>query len=985
MRARLGALALGLVAALAMASAATSPALALDDARLSYATITTPHFNVHYPEHLEPLARRSAQLCEEAHLLLVPLLDWTTAQRTEVVVTDRLDAANGSANVYGRNIMRLYGMPPESDSVLGYYDDWLRLLIIHEYVHVLHLDTASGVAPYVNAVIGKQLNPNQTMPRWYTEGLAVYHESARTGAGRVGSALYRMWLRTEALRGEHFTLGQVTGSPTRWPFGNAAYLFGAFFLDYIARHHGADALTRFNHLYGSRLIPWSMNQAMRELVGASFDTLWQRFVAESQGRAMAERVAVMARGRTPLTWLTRGGGSTKYPRLGPGPDEVTFLREPLERHATFATVKAHSGEPDDLFRVDAPMGPGSWTPDGALWIYNRGEVVRSVYQYQDLYAWDRARDTHRRLTTFERAREPAISPDGKSLAYVRVVDGTMELVTRALDGASVGPARVLISGKQHAWDDERRWQQLATPVFSLDGRAIVFSWWRSDRRSRDLWRYDLTQPAAQALSPLTQDAAMALDPSFGPDGTLYYASDQGGIYNIHAMSLETGERWQVTEVVTGAFSPQVSRDGRWLYMSVYHEEGYDLARAPMPTRRMTPTSATTLVIPRDYPLIDTSTWTQGDYAPLSHLAPLLFTPDVAALIGGFGFGATVTGYDPAERHSYQLSASLVQNAGAAPGLRPNASLSYSFGGWPISVSVVGAHQRYTRSNSLFAQSQLIPYLEQQSLGRLSLSYPISSVDDNLSLSVSYSVDHRGYAERPQLNPEPGDLTPIPAEIGWFNALTLGVVYSNLERYAMSVSVEEGVSAAASVSAQSPALGSDYQSLNFQFALRGYLPNPWIPRHTFAAGWSGGFIDTNFRARNSYSVGGQLPQDVLTSLVLQTPTGNGRVRGYAPFVLSGDQYASGGVDYRFPIWDLEQGFSTVPVFLRQIKGRVFMDVGTAYSGMLADATWLTSVGGEVQLSAIFGYYLPGNLTLGYAYGLDPTLGQHDMYLLYGGGY
>ncbi|MEC9398227.1 MAG: hypothetical protein VX475_11435, partial [Myxococcota bacterium] len=204
---------------------------ALDDPRLEYETITTPHFYIHYADGLDDLARKVARSCEESHAILSPLLDWEPASRTHVNVTDRLDVANGSAQVYGRNVINIYGMPPESDSVLGYYDDWIRILVYHEYVHILHLDTTSKLPSWINAVVGKLYNPNQLLPRWYIEGLATYHESARTGTGRVNSSLYQMWLRAELLSGrDNFTLGQVSNATMRWPFGSVVYLFGCFFI-----------------------------------------------------------------------------------------------------------------------------------------------------------------------------------------------------------------------------------------------------------------------------------------------------------------------------------------------------------------------------------------------------------------------------------------------------------------------------------------------------------------------------------------------------------------------------------------------------------------------------------------------------------------------------------------------------------------------------------------------------------------------------------
>ena len=69
-------------------TAAAPRASALDDPGLSYHTITTRHFHVHYFTGLEDLAKKVAVTCEEAHQLLSPLFDWVPATRTHVFVTD---------------------------------------------------------------------------------------------------------------------------------------------------------------------------------------------------------------------------------------------------------------------------------------------------------------------------------------------------------------------------------------------------------------------------------------------------------------------------------------------------------------------------------------------------------------------------------------------------------------------------------------------------------------------------------------------------------------------------------------------------------------------------------------------------------------------------------------------------------------------------------------------------------------------------------
>lgn len=972
----------------ALAFLAPSSASAIDDPALEYYTITTPHFYVHYFTGKEALAYRTAALSEEAHRVLTPLLDWTPADRTHVFVTDKLDTANGSAGVYGRNVMTIYGMPPESDSVLGYYDDWLRILVYHEYVHILHLDTVGGVSPYVNRVIGKQLNPNQTMPRWFIEGLAVHYESARTGTGRVQSSLFQMWLRTAALGDDLFTLGQVTGAPTRWPFGSAAYLYGAFFMEWIASQFGEDALTRFNHLYGSRLIPYSMNQAMKQTVGKTFDALWVEWSAAVLAQAQATRLRVHAAGQTPLELVSARQGDNRFARVRPG-GQISWFDWDYEGHPRYQAIEADAA-PDaakTLFRIDGAMGPSDWTPDGQQLLFSRTHIVKNVYAYQELESWDARTGKLRQLTRFERAREPAVSPDGRQVAYVRVVDGSMELVLREFDGKVLSDKpRVLVSGQAYAWDDDRRWQQVATPTWTPDGSGLVFSWWRLDRRQRDLWLYRLNPaPGESQLEPLMRDEAVDLDPCFGPDGLLYFSTDRGGIYNIWAMDVPTRRTWQLTNVVSGAFTPRITPDGRWLYLTTYTPQGYAIARTPRPAlpAEEGPLSDRVAVW-RRYPQVSDAGWTHGDYEPWRWLAPLFFTPNLSLLASFSGLGGSVSGSDPVGRHSYNFTAQ-VSSSPVDPTWRPIVAGAYSYGGWPLDVSISGAYVEAPRTRGLFAQSRQIPFIERQAQARLSVSYPIlATVEDSLSISASYVHDWRDYGAPPIIAPEPGDLEPVEPELGLFNQLVLATQYAYIEQFGYSISPERGVLLGLSAVLQAPALGSDYQAATVQWSARGYHPIPWLRRHVLTAGIVGGQTRTTMRARSAFSIGGLAPQDVLSSAVFQTPTGGLPVRGFAPSVLAGANFFWGNAEWRMPILELDQGFSTAPLYLRRIKGRIFFDTGSAYDGYLADAELLMGAGAEFQLDAILGYYLGGSLRIGFAHGFGER-GTNDLYLLWGGGF
>jgi hypothetical protein len=110
-----------------------------------------------------------------------------------------------------------------------------------------------------------------------------------------------------------------------------------------------------------------------------------------------------------------------------------------------------------------------------------------------------------------------------------------------------------------------------------------------------------------------------------------------------------------------------------------------------------------------------------------------------------------------------------------------------------------------------------------------------------------------------------------------------------------------------------------------------------------------------------------------------------LRGYPIAVDIGDMYWLASLEYRFPLWRIERGFGTFPLYTRTISGAVFADAGNAFvdpqtgTGLSEAAEDLAQesiqdpllgVGGEVVIRWIMLYRLGFQARIGYAIGLTP---------------
>ena len=147
-------------------------------------TIETAHFRISFYSTEDDVAKHVASLAEAIHARLVPAVGWAPSEKTEILLTDQTDAANGSATVLPYNAIRLYVTAPDDMSALGDVDDWYLELVTHEFTHILHTDHIRGIPALINRILGKTFAPNQVQPHWLLEGLAVFEESTYTVSGR---------------------------------------------------------------------------------------------------------------------------------------------------------------------------------------------------------------------------------------------------------------------------------------------------------------------------------------------------------------------------------------------------------------------------------------------------------------------------------------------------------------------------------------------------------------------------------------------------------------------------------------------------------------------------------------------------------------------------------------------------------------------------------------------------------------------------------
>ena len=927
------------------------PARAEDPSK-QWRTITTPHFHVHYYRNVRHDARevsqKVARAAEKAHARLVPLLEHTPSGRTHIVVTDNTDGANGSAQIVPYNIVRVFVTGPSSLSSLNDYDDWIYGLLVHEYAHILHIDTIHGVARVVNAIMGKTWAPNQIQPRWLIEGLAVYHESARTSGGRLRSAVYDMYMRTAVLEGYMLEMDQISSATRLFPRGDVPYLYGSFFMQYLAERFGEEKLTRISHLYGGSPIPYALNRTAKKVLGHTYLDLYQDFKKHLRRRYALQKAAVTARGATPFTRVTDYGESCGSPRFSRDGSELVFVDTDGRSMTSMKVLDVKTRKVKERYDVWGSAGV-DFTPDARRLVYGQAATWRSFYSFHDLFVRDRRTGVQRRLTHGLRARDPAVSPDGAQVAFVTNDLGAMSLNVMPLDG---GKHRVLHKGAHS--------DQIYTPRWSPNGKHLVYSRWRNGG-NRDLYLMEVATGRARRL---TDDRAMDMDPAFSADGArIYFSSDRTGIFNIYALTVADGGLKQVTNLITGAFTPAISPDEETAYYVGYSKKGFDLHA--MSLRRDRYLSALPYVNDRPEPetVPRGAAFPERPYSPLQTIYPRAWSLLVGADSQGTVLGLELAGGDVVGRHFYHLVANISVETGI-----PAYSVVYAYNRlWP-SIRLDHSHYRGERGG-LAINGVGKNYVEENWGAGASVSLPLLRLRGHYgSVSLGYRFNWFRDGDETKVLVGPDHLAPRLPEEGVLSGVTLGLSYGNVERYAHSISAEKGRRLYLSLGVFHPSLGSDHQSTAISWSWTEYVDLPWADDHVLALRLGGGVSIGNLSRRGVYRVGGFPEQDVLRTLFGMDRPGGVYLRGYAPGVVYGNQFHLFNLEYRMPLLNIEKGFGSLPVYFTHVHAAAFVDVGDAFFGALEPEKLKVGVGAELIIEMILGYALPTTFRVGYARGL-----------------
>jgi hypothetical protein len=244
------------------------------DPYLNWQTLETKHFSIHFHNSEDDIVNEVAEIAEETYGKLTSFLEWKPNGKTHIVIIDNQDDSYGLANPFPLNTILISPVQPPPEQ--GYYDNWLRELIVHEFTHIVQIDKTGGFPGFLRKIFGRAIINNAAHPIWFIEGLAVYSESRFTNGGRLNSPRFSMILSKELESDNFKSIDRATNFPLVWPGYITPYLYGSAFLDWLEERYGPKSIVTYNN-HTSQGIPLLVNSAAERTFGKDFLYLWKEW------------------------------------------------------------------------------------------------------------------------------------------------------------------------------------------------------------------------------------------------------------------------------------------------------------------------------------------------------------------------------------------------------------------------------------------------------------------------------------------------------------------------------------------------------------------------------------------------------------------------------------------------------------------------------------------------------------------------------------
>lgn len=869
----------------------STPIFAEFPGKMNWKTISTKHFHIHFPENLKIYGQRLAFIAEDTHIFLSKKERWTPLSKTDVILVDTYDDANGYSTPIFRNRVVLYLANPQPHDTISNYDEWLRVLFIHEYTHTLNMDQINGLPSLTRIFPGRYYFPNALQPIFILEGNAVFNESYYTGYGRLNSSLAEMIIRSEFLSGNIKTISDASNYPNIFPGGEIPYLYGAFFNKYLYEKYGK-SFTDIMEANSDNLIPYLNNYNAKKVFGKKFSLLWNEWIGYLKNKYSSYESNILKSGNiTNVQFHSPYSRKELLPVISENKNILFYYFNNGHKYSTLQKLNLSTKTTETLTKVYTPLSISFSSNNVFVTDIDIHENINYNYSVYKINSGKKMHYSKTLRTLF------FDNKDNISIS-IQMNAGKYSLSLK--------------SGNNESFFIENSAKQLSYCKISPSKNEILFTVKNPDASS-ELFTINIITKKIKSLYKTSSTISYPVWDSKGEN--IYFSGDRTGVFNIYRLNISTLEIQRITNVLSGAFTPAVSDSSKRIFFSLYSGKGYRLASTSY-NNVYESFKSQSLIRDISYfinePNREISNFPVENYSIFKQLTPLFWYPLFYSVSAGGEqqytyFGAHINGGDVLNFVSYDLNLSY------------NSRLSN------LSINSLITFNRYNPSlsigyfdNTLFLNnspnwnlpesSTQIYVNERERIISTALTYT------KLKIGYNYNIILAGYFEREYeyYASQTNDAVYHNDDTG----ISLSFEYSNTEQHAFSISPENGIMLLADLAIHDEAIRSKNNSIVFIYGADLFSPsffNGTVLEMMFQNGII--FEKDNTRSFTLFRQGDQISNAFSNAM-----------NGYSTIADKGNNIILGGFFLHIPLMKSAGGISTFPFYLKKIKLIPYMQFG-----------------------------------------------------------
>lgn len=534
--------------------------------RYRWQQINTPNFRLIYQPDFEEEALRLATKLDQIYLPVANSMG-VKPRKIPIILQNRTAFANGFVTL-GPRRSEFYTMPPQDYNFLG-SNDWLELLAIHEYRHVVQFQRSlTGFNKLFYYLFGQQTQAGfafAAAPLWFWEGDAVAVETAFTPSGRGRIPNFDLMLRTNFLEDRTFNYHKAYLRSYKHFIPNH-YVLGYHMVSYVRNESGD------NNIWGKiskdafdvPFKPFTFSKAMKRHTGQNVRETYKSMVSDLKEKWQSQ-VDELELTEFETINQRKNNAFTNYNYPQPIYDgRVLALKDGIGDIETLVSIK--DGKEKKIFV------PGIVNNAGML-SYNAGKLIWAEYNfdprwrmqtYSVIRMFDVIDNQYEKITFKTRFAAPAISADGQQII---AIENNERYETKLVLLSKTGEILKIFPNPDNSF--------YAMPRWANEGNEVVIL--KSNKAGKTIVLLNTQSGEERELLPYSHEN-VGHPIKFG--NYVFYNSPYSGIDNIYAFDVNTGSRYQVTSSKYAAYNPAVDRQGEYIYYNEQSRDGLDIVRIP---------------------------------------------------------------------------------------------------------------------------------------------------------------------------------------------------------------------------------------------------------------------------------------------------------------------------------------------------------------------------------------------------------------------